>query len=118
MIKLGVETPHKSSIEEYAMLAVFYALGLVMHWIGFAGLTKRWFDQDKSGWWAALRFVPVIFYPLFFIFLSLVDLNSCSGLNHRWIGGIFTLIRLLPFITLFGAGAVAGFQPCTPGPNR
>jgi uncharacterized membrane protein YhaH (DUF805 family) len=70
MIKLGVETPHKSSIGEYAMLAVFYALGLVILWVGFAGLTKRWHDQGRSGWWAALLFVPIIFYPLFPIFLA------------------------------------------------
>jgi len=118
MIKLGVETPHKSSIGEYAMLAVFYSLGLVILWIGFAGLTKRWHDQNKSGWWAALLFVPIISYPLFLIFISLVDLNDFGGLDHRWIGAIFALTSLLPFITLFGACAVAGFQPGTPGPNR
>jgi len=118
MIKLGVETPHKSSIGEYAIIAVFYALGLVVLWIGFAGLTKRWHDQDKSGWWAALLFVPIISYPLFIIVISLVDLNGFDGLDHRWIGGIFALTSLLPFITLFGACAVAGFQPGTRGPNR
>jgi uncharacterized membrane protein YhaH (DUF805 family) len=118
MIKLGVETPHKSSVGEYAIIAVFYALGLVVLWIGFAGLTKRWHDQDKSGWWAALLFVPIISYPLFLIFISLVDLNDFGGLDHRWIGAIFALTSLLPFITLFGACAVAGFQPGTPGPNR
>jgi uncharacterized membrane protein YhaH (DUF805 family) len=118
MIKLGVETPHKSSIGEYAMLAVFYSLGLVILWIGFAGLTKRWHDQNKSGWWAALLFVPIILYPLFLIFFSLVDLNGFGGLDHRWIGAIFALTSLLPFITLFGACAVAGFQPGTRGPNR
>jgi uncharacterized membrane protein YhaH (DUF805 family) len=118
MIKLGVETPHKSSIGEYAIMAVFYALGLVVLWIGFAGLTKRWHDQDKSGWWAALLFVPMISYPMFLIFISLVDLNGFGDLDHRWIGGIFALTSLLPFITLFGACAVAGFQPGTRGPNR
>ncbi|MCA3283283.1 MAG: DUF805 domain-containing protein [Roseomonas sp.] len=118
MIKLGVETPHKSSVGEYAIIAVFYALGLVVLWIGFAGLTKRWHDQDKSGWWAALLFVPIISYPLFLIFISLVDLNDFGGLDHRWIGAIFALTSLLPFITLFGACAMAGFQPGTPGPNR
>ena len=118
MIKLGVEIPHKSSIGEYAIIAVFYALGLVVLWIGFAGLTKRWHDQDKSGWWAALLFVPIISYPLFIIVISLVDLNGFDGLDYRWIGGIFALTSLLPFITLFGACAVAGFQPGTRGPNR
>ncbi|MCA3276690.1 MAG: DUF805 domain-containing protein [Roseomonas sp.] len=118
MIKLDVETPHKSSIGEYAMLAVFYSLGLVILWIGFAGLTKRWHDQNKSGWWAGLLFVPILSYPLFLIFISLVDLNDFGGLDHRWIGAIFALTSLLPFITLFGACAVAGFQPGTPGPNR
>lgn len=118
MIKLGVETPHKSSMGEYAIMAVFYAIWLVILWIGFAGLTKRWHDQDKSGWWIVLFFVPIIFYPLFIIFLSLIDLNSFGSLFHRWFGGIFALTSLLPFMTLFGAGAVAGFQPGTPGPNR
>jgi len=118
MIKLGVETPQNSSIRDYATIAIFYALGLVVLWIGFAGLTKRWHDQDKSGWWAALLFVPIISYPLFLIFISLVDLNGFDGLDHRWIGGIFALTSLLPFITLFGACAVAGFQPGTRGPNR
>ena len=110
MIKLGVETPHKSSIGEYAMLAVFYALGLVILWVGFAGLTKRWHDQGRSGWWAALLFVPIIFYPLFPIFLPLVYLNGFTSLS--------TLMILLPFITTFVACAVAGFQPGTRGPNR
>lgn len=122
MIKLGVETPHKSSIGEYAMLAVFYSLGLVILWIGFAGLTKRWHDQDKSGRWVVLFFVPIILSPLFLILFSLVDLNGFRGLDHGWIGGIFTLIftltSLLPMIILFGACAVAGFQPGTHGPNR
>ena len=118
MVKLGVETPHKSSLGEYAIMAVFYALWLLVLWIGFAGLTKRWHDQDKSGWWIVLFFVPIIFYPLFIIFLSLIDLNSFGSLFNRWFGGIFALTSLLPFITLFGAGAVAGFQPGTPGPNR
>jgi uncharacterized membrane protein YhaH (DUF805 family) len=118
MIKLGVNTPQKSSKEEYAIMAVFYVLWLVVLWIGFAGLTKRWHDQGKSGWSAALLFVPIILYPLFLIFISLVDLNDFGGLDHRWIGAIFALTSLLPFITLFGACAVAGFQPGTPGPNR
>jgi len=95
IIKLGVETPHKSSMGEYASVAVFYALGLVVLWIGFAGVTKRWHDQDKSG-----------------------DLDGSDGWDHQWLGSIFALMSLLPLITIFGACAVAGFQPGTPGPNR
>lgn len=117
-IKLSVETPHKSSMGEYASIAVFYALGLVVLWIGFAGLTKRWHDQDKSGWWAALFFVPIILGTLFPIFLSLAGLDGSSRWDHRWIGDILALMSLLPLITMFVACAVAGFQPGTPGPNR
>ena len=118
MIKLTVETPHKSSIGEYASIAVFYALGLVVLWIGFAGLTKRWHDQDKSGWWVVLFFVPIIFSTLFPILLSLADSDGSDGWDHQWLGGIFALMSLLPLITIFGTCAVAGFQPGTPGPNR
>ena len=118
MIKRGVETPHKSNVEEYAIMAVFHVLELVVLWIGFAGLTKRWHDQDKSGWWAALFFVPIILGTLFPIFLSLADLDGSSRWDHRWIGDIFALMSLLPLITMFVACAVAGFQPGTPGPNR
>jgi uncharacterized membrane protein YhaH (DUF805 family) len=103
---------------EYASIAVFYALGLVVLWIGFAGLTKRWHDQDKSGWWAALFFVPIILGTLFPIFLSLAGLDGSSRWDHRWIGDILALMSLLPLITMFVACAVAGFQPGTPGPNR
>lgn len=118
MIKLGVNTPQKSSKEEYAIMAVFYVLWLVVLWIGFAGLTKRWHDQGKSGWSAALLFVPIILYPLFIIFFSLVDLNGFGGLDHRWMGSIFALMSLLLFVPIFVACAVAGFQPGTRGPNR
>lgn len=118
IIKLGVETPHKSSMGEYASIAVLYALGLVVLWIGFAGLTKRWHDQDKSGWWVVLFFVPIILSTLFPILLSLADLDGSDGWDHQWLGGIFALMSLLPLITIFGACAVAGFQPGTPGPNR
>ena len=117
-IKLGVNTAQESSKEEYAIMAVFYALWLVVLWIGFAGLTKRWHDQGKSGWSAALLFVPIILYPLFLIFFSLVDRNDFGNLDHRWMGGIFALMSLLFFVTIFVACAVAGFQPGTPGPNR
>ena len=126
MIKLGVNAPQKSSMGEHVIIALFYALGLVVLWIGIAGLTKRWHDQDKSGWWIVLFFVPIILSPLLLIFLwlvdqnrsLLVDQNGSSGWDHWWFGGIFALTSLLPFITIFVACAVAGFQPGTPGPNR
>jgi uncharacterized membrane protein YhaH (DUF805 family) len=118
MILLGVETPQKSSVAEYIIITVFKVLGLMMLWIGFAGLIKRWHDQGKSGWSAALLFVPIILYPLFLIFFSFVDLNGFGGLDHRWMGGIFALMSLLLFVPVFVACAVAGFQPGTRGPNR
>jgi uncharacterized membrane protein YhaH (DUF805 family) len=118
IIKLGVETPHKSSMGEYASIAVFYALGLVVLWIGFAGLTKRWHDQDKSGWGVILYFIPGILSTLFPFFISLMDLEGSGGLLHRWLGGVFVLTSLLPFLMITWACAVAGFQPGTPGPNR
>lgn len=118
MIKLGVGTSQKSSIADYVTIALFYALGLVVFWIGFAGLTKRWHDQDKSGWRVILYFIPAILSSLFPFFISLMDLEGSGGLLHRWLGGIFVLTSLLPFLMITWACAVAGFQPGTPGPNR
>ena len=115
MILLGVETPHKSSVVEYTTIAVFKVLGLMLLWIGFAGLIKRWHDQDQSCWWIVLLFVPNIFFVPFPILLSLADLDGSSRWDYRWIGGFFAGITLflLPITIL-----LAGFQPGTPGPNR
>jgi uncharacterized membrane protein YhaH (DUF805 family) len=114
MTKLGVETPQKSSIGEYIIIQVVNVLGLVMLWIGFAGLTKRWHDQDQSCWWIVLLFVPTILYILFPILLSLADLDGSSRWDYSWIGGIFGSTLILLGITILSAG----FQPGTPGPNR
>ena len=115
MTKLGVEIPQKSSIGEYIIIQVVNVLGLVMLWIGFAGLTKRWHDQDQSCWWIVLLFVPNYFFILFDFFLSLADLDGSSRWDYRWMGGFFASMTffLLP-VTLLSAG----FQPGTPGPNR
>jgi uncharacterized membrane protein YhaH (DUF805 family) len=115
MIKLGVETPQKSSVVEYIIITVFKVLGLMMLWGGFAGLIKRWHDQDQSCWWIVLLFVPNYFFILFDFFLSLADLDGSSRWDYRGIAGFFAgmTLFLLP-ITLLSAG----FQPGTPGPNR
>ena len=118
MIKLGVETPQKSSVGEYTTIAVFNVLGLVILWIGFAGLAKRWHDQDKTGWRVVFYFIPALLSTLSPFFISLLDLEGSGGLLHRWLGDIFILMSLLPFLILTWACAVAGFQPGTPGPNR
>ena len=114
MIKLGVETPHKFSVVEYTIKAVLNGLGLVILWIGFAGLTKRWHDQDQSCWWIVLLFTPTIFCILFPILLSLADLDGSSRWDYSWIGGIWGSSFILLGITILSAG----FQPGTPGPNR
>ena len=114
IILLGVETSQKSSIEEYIIITVFKVLGLMMLWIGFAGLTKRWHDQDQSCWWIVLLFAPTIFYILLPILLWLADLDGSSRWDYSWIGGIFGSTLILLGITILSAG----FQPGTPGPNR
>ena len=115
IILLGVETPQKSSVVEYIIITAFKVLGLMMLWGGFAGLIKRWHDQDQSCWWIVLLFVPNYFFILFDFFLSLADLDGSSRWDYRWIGGFFAGMTffLLP-ITILSAG----FQPGTPGPNR
>ncbi|MFN8891084.1 MAG: DUF805 domain-containing protein [Alphaproteobacteria bacterium] len=115
IILLGVETPQKSSVVEYIIITVFKVLGLMMLWGGFAGLIKRWHDQDQSCWWIVLLFVPNYFFILFDFFLSLADLDGSSRWDYRWMGGFFASMTffLLP-VTLLSAG----FQPGTPGPNR
>jgi uncharacterized membrane protein YhaH (DUF805 family) len=94
---------------------VFKVLGLMMLWIGFAGLIKRWHDQDQSCWWIVLLFVPNYLFILFTFFLSLADLDGSSRWDYRGIGGFFASMTLflLP-VTILSAG----FQPGTPGPNR
>ncbi|MFM8613665.1 MAG: DUF805 domain-containing protein, partial [Alphaproteobacteria bacterium] len=87
IILLGVETPLKSSVVEYIIITVFKVLGLVILWIGFAGLTKRWHDQDQSCWWIILLFVPNYFFILFDFFLSLGDLDGSSRWDYRGIAG-------------------------------
>ena len=115
MIKLGVETPHKFSVVEYTIKAVLNGLGLVILWIGFAGLTKRWHDQDQSCWWIVLLFAPNIFFTLLSILLWLADLDGSSRWDYRGIAGFFAgmMLFLLP-VTILSAG----LQPGTLGPNR
>jgi uncharacterized membrane protein YhaH (DUF805 family) len=115
IILLGVETPHKSSVVEYIIIAVFKVLALMMLWIGFAGLTKRWHDQDQSCWWIVLLFAPNIFFTLLSILLWLADLDGSSRWDYHGIAGFFAgmMLFLLP-VTILSAG----FQPGTPGPNR
>ena len=114
MVLLGVETPHKSSVVEFIITPVLNVLGLVELWICFAGLTKRWHDQDQSCWWIVLLFAPIVFSILFPILLSLVDLDSSSRWDYSWMGGIVGSSGILLGITILSAG----FQPGTPGPNR
>ena len=97
MILLGVETPQKSSVVEYIIITVFKVLGLVMLWIGFAGLIKRWHDQDQSCWWIVLLFVPNYFFILFTFFLSLADLDGSSRWDYRGIGGFFASMTFFCF---------------------
>ena len=114
MIKLGVETPHKFSVVEYTIKALLNGLGLVILWIGFAGLTKRWHDQDQSCWWIVLLFTPIVFSILLQILLSLVDLDGSSRWDYSWIGGFAGVAIFLFPVTILSAG----LQPGTPGPNR
>jgi uncharacterized membrane protein YhaH (DUF805 family) len=115
IILLGVETPQKSSVVEYIIIAVFKVLPLMMLWIGFAGLTKRWHDQDQSCWWIVLLFAPNIFFTLLSILLWLADLDGSSRWDYRGIAGFFAgmMLFLLP-VTILSAG----LQPGTLGPNR
>jgi uncharacterized membrane protein YhaH (DUF805 family) len=114
MIKLGVETPHKFSVVEYTIKAVLNGLGLVILWIGFAGLTKLWHDQDQSCWWIVLLFVPIVFSILLQILNSLADLDGSSRWDYSWIGGFAGVAIFLFPVTILSAG----LQPGTPGPNR
>ncbi|MFC0409519.1 DUF805 domain-containing protein [Roseomonas elaeocarpi] len=40
---------------------------------GFAGMTKRWHDRGRSGWWNALVLIPVIGWIWLFISLGCRD---------------------------------------------
>ena len=40
-----------------ALLIVFLIIGF---WVNLATITKRFHDRNKSGWWTALAFVPLI----------------------------------------------------------
>ena len=41
-------------------LGVIMLAAILTFWISIVITVKRWHDQDKSGWWALLGFVPVI----------------------------------------------------------
>jgi len=64
----GVLLPLALGVYVHALLAIAGVRGVVIEgllngvlwWSALAVSAKRWHDRDKSGWWAAVQFIPVI----------------------------------------------------------
>jgi signal peptidase I len=77
------------------LLANFVVIGLmlVVDWISFALLAKRFHDRGRSGWWSLLGFVPILGSLGVMAYTALLPGNPAAnrhGLSNPGRGGIAT----------------------------
>ncbi|EHM02164.1 hypothetical protein HMPREF9946_01464 [Acetobacteraceae bacterium AT-5844] len=77
------QTLHYSETRHYA-LNLSGPVSTAWFWLSFipglAGMTKRWHDRGRSGWWCLLLLLPVIGW--LWIFFSLCCRDGVRGANR------------------------------------
>lgn len=59
-IWLGIDAAGNDPVASIAFLMANLAISVVIVWISFAIIVKRYHDRGKSGWWWFIIFIPIL----------------------------------------------------------
>lgn len=58
----------------------YWLIQIPLLWIGLAVMAKRWHDQDRSGWFTLLLFIPLLGFLIVLVMLGFI--GSTPGPNR------------------------------------